>query len=404
MLTNRYQDSIAHILQSTSEPQSVDDIQEQLIRLHAGESTSRSTIYRTLNKLYQAVPDANGRYVWLSHILDGVVVRHPLTVDEARRGYIHLDELEHAIFFPQFFQNHVPDQRVTEIELLNGPVLTVGAYIESKTWALGLGSDFSRWIRQVGGDGRDSLIITVVDARNGKYAIRLQPRESRPLLTNQRNAELAIQTEAIISGDRSSQAAMQTWQLVARLIARNVFHSPLPPDDLHSVLLNYSTLRCIDGTSYAVGTLAGDVERVTDQLPDPPADGQEGESPEVLEAAVDLFGWLRDRDFIGSNDVTSVLGSEALSQDFLERMDQDSDSCTEYERYLHYCTDSGQQSIPLSHDDFHLLSTEFEYLLALQQEFGTLLHEQRLRKSELKARLHLREPAYLDDDPDVHDC
>ena len=397
MPTIRYSESISKILQAERQPLTVDDLQRRLEKEHCGYSTSRSTIYRTLNRLYQAVASSAGHYTWLTHLLADNVIRHPLTVDEARRGYIHLDELEHALFFPEFFQHHVPDQRSIRIELVNGPILEASAYIEENVWALGLGEDFSHWIEQMGGDGHDSLVISVVDAYTGRYQFRLQPRESRPLLTVQRNTELALQAEAILASDRSSSSIMPTWDLVARLIARGIFHNPIPPDDLHTVLHHFSSLRCVNGSAYTAATGGSDFETES-----PPGVDRAQPDSEVIEAAVDLFEWLRERDFIGSNDVNSMLDLDR-DDDVREPFENGpcSELCDDYNIYLNRHETSGQQVIALSHSDYHLLHAELGCLLALQQEFGTLLNEQLLRKSELIARLYLYEPARHDDDFDL---
>ena len=100
------------------------------------------------------MPVSPGHYGWLSHLLSGAVFRHPLTSEETRRGYLLLDELEHTVFFPQFFQHYRPDDRVLTIELFGGPTIRAEAAIERKTWSLRLGQEFADWIDELGAKPR----------------------------------------------------------------------------------------------------------------------------------------------------------------------------------------------------------------------------------------------------------
>nr|HMN28596.1 hypothetical protein [Caldilineaceae bacterium] len=54
---------------------------------------ARQAVHRAIKQLFQAVPVAPNRFGWLSRLLDRNVFRHPLTSEEARRGFIMLDEL-----------------------------------------------------------------------------------------------------------------------------------------------------------------------------------------------------------------------------------------------------------------------------------------------------------------------
>ena len=169
---------IAQILADAPSSLSIDELTDALKEHRPLNKGTRSAIYRALNKLYQAVPVGAGQYGWFSSLLQNNLFRHPLVTEEARRGYLLMDELEHAVFFPQFFQAHRSDNRVLTVDLLGGPVVRGEAYIEHKTWSLRLGYDFVQWVDSQGGRGRDDILIRVDDAEAGRYTLRLQPRES----------------------------------------------------------------------------------------------------------------------------------------------------------------------------------------------------------------------------------
>ena len=174
-----YTESVAHVLSGSSEPLTIDDLLGEIEQLRPVGTGGRSAVYKAVASLYQAVPVSRSRYGWLSNLLAGNTFRHPLTAREARKGFLMLDELEHAVFFPEFFQTYRPVSRTLTIDLLSGPTLTASANIEQKTWALTLGPEFTQWIEDVGGGRGDSIIIQVVDAIAGHYILRLQPHESR---------------------------------------------------------------------------------------------------------------------------------------------------------------------------------------------------------------------------------
>ncbi|MBK8049081.1 MAG: hypothetical protein IPK16_19395 [Anaerolineales bacterium] len=245
--------SVAGALSSTDQPLAIDTLVDRVRGARPDTKGVRTGVYRALKQLYQAVPVAPDRYGWLSHLLRDNVVRHPLSNEEVRRGYLLLDELEHAILFPQFFQNHRPDNRKVTIELFGDEVLQAEAAIEKRTWSLKLGEPFVKWIDDQGGQGRDDIIISVRDAVAGIYQVRLLPREGRDEETiEQRSIAVAAVAEELVMDLRRAERAVPAWELVALLIGRGLYVDPVPPDDLHLLLQRHSMLALLEGEGYTV--------------------------------------------------------------------------------------------------------------------------------------------------------
>jgi hypothetical protein len=384
---------VADALSASDQPLSVDVLLSQIARRRPLGKGARSAVYRAINKLFQAVPVAPGRYGWLSHLLGGAVLRHPLTSEEIRRGFLLLDELEHMVFFPQFFQTNEPDDRTLNIELFGGESIQAEASIERKTWSLRLGPEFTAWIDMQGGQSKDDLLIFVRDAAAGKYMLRLNLREMRDeRAIRQRNIQLALAAEDIVAEDRSTRHAMPTWELVARLVGRGLFGDQPAVDDLHYVLHEFSMLRFRDGLGYQ---LVGD------------DDARLLEQPGIqfsLPADFDDFAAAGDEDDEDdeSDDEWSLLRAgddpDALTSD---------EGCASYQAYLETFLALEPNGQPLPHEDFHLLEAELELLVRLEQEFGRLLPDQAERRDLLASTLFIDPNEFsengwdMPEDPDV---
>ncbi len=394
---------VAEILSNAQTPLSVESLISRIAKHRPIGSGARSAVYQAVGKLYQAIPVGPGQFGWLSCLLKDQLFRHPLARNEIRKGTLLLDELEHAVFFPGFFQNHRPDSRLISVALMGGPTLRAHAEIERGTWALRLGPAFAEWVDQAGGTTEDDLLIQVKDAVGGEYVMRLQPKESRQEgLIRGRNVALSRAAEAIVGRDRKSRAAMPVWELAGALIGQGVYSDEVPPDDMHLVLHEYSTLRLLEDGGYTA---------------DGQNDGAEGAAPHGRESAPkaeeppqNRYGfWMGNWEgggldqFIHGN---GHAGLPSLEWGRGESASEDSegDTCEAYQAYLSELEESAPENSPLSHMEFHLLEAELEMLVNLEHEFGNLMPEQERRKIELADRLFI-DPDYLlggDWDQDDH--
>jgi hypothetical protein len=379
---------VVQVLSASPQPMSLDTLLSTIERKRPMTKGARQAVHRAIKQLYQAVPVAPNRYGWLSRLLDRNVFRHPLTSEEARRGFIMLDELEHAVFFPEFFQTYQPEERKLQVELFGGPIIEAEAYVERNTWSLRLGKEFVDWVNELGGQGRDDLLIMVHDATDGRYLLRLQPRESRDEnAIQQRNVRLATLAEEIVADGRPNDEMMPTADLAARLIGRGFFRESVPADDLHYVLHHYSTLLFQNGLGYGQDVHQPEADRVFSASAPYFADPAFGDASDML---FDDFA-------LEAGEPMDDLFADGSSADFFD------DSCPSYEAYLQSFEEAELTGEPLSHSDFHLLEAELESLLSLEEEFGYLLPEQLVRKDQLAERLFIDPETLLDNDADGPD-
>ena len=394
---------VAEILSNAPTPLSVDTLVSRIAKRRPVGSGARGAVYQAISKLYQAIPVGSERFGWLSCLLRGQHFRHPLTRGEIRKGTLLLDELEHAVFFPQFFQTHRPDTRLISVELMGGPTLQMHAEIERGTWALRLGQSFVKWVDQAGGTTEDDLLIQVKDAVSGEYGMRLQPKESRQEeLIRKRNVVLSRAAEQIVSRDRKTRAAMPVWELAGALIGQSVYDDEIPPDDMHFVLHKYSSLRLIEDAGY---TTDGKDDRSSDAAPNGRETPSKSEKPPKNQYGFLLENW----DVAGLDQFLHGNGhpeppSVEWGRGELSASDSEGDSCEAYQAYLSELKEFAPDMTPLNHTEFHLLEAELEMLVSLEHEFGFLMPEQERRKNELADRLFI-DPDYLlggDWDQDDH--
>ena len=378
---------VADVMRTSPQPLRVEDLVSQMSAWGLPTQSIGSAVNRALNRLYQAVPVAAGQYGWLSHLLDGRIFRHPLANDEARRGFLLMDELEHAVFFPQFFQSHRPDNRMLTIELLGGPTIEAKAYIEKRTWSLALGSEFVEWLDLLGGQEGDSVMIMVDDATAGKYTLRLQPYEGRDDNAIQsRNIHLALVAEEIVREEGNGRDAVPAWELAARLVGRGVYDDPTPPDDLHCVLHQYSLLHFNSDAGYSAAPVKDG--RAQTQLS--PQAKSNGLNPLYDIPAVD--GKHNDVWNESEADTTEL---DACVNLFAEHTDTEADI---YEAYLDNLELFGEGDLPLSHADYFILKAELDSLVKIEKRFGALLSEQQMRKELLSDLLFIDTDSVQDDD------
>lgn len=393
-----YTECVATILQQSDAPLTLDEMLEEMHAMREVGAGARTAAGRALTQLFQAVQVSRERFGWLPKLVTGSYIRHPLSDQEVKRGFLMLDELEHAAFFPEFFQNHSHNERSIQVHLLDGPTVNGSAYVERRTWSLHLGNAFATWVDRLGGTGNDSIIIYVDDAERGEYTLRLQPHEMRDLGTlKERNFELAMTAEAVVREDRRQRELIPAWDLAAALLARGVYKPTNPPDEVHAVLYHFSQLALEEGEGYKLDLAQKRrIERLTPHRND--------RSHDAVDSAMRFLGWLEqddDASVESSEDWLDVFaqGDSELADDY----GAEEEFCNAYMRYLDRVSLAEPGLDTLSHRDFHLVAAELEYMLALEQEFEDLLPDQVERKLSLADRLLLDPEAISNEDLDIPD-
>lgn len=406
-----YAACVEQVLSSSTEPLTADELVEGVRRCRTITKGARSAIGRALEALYQAVPLLDARYGWLPTLMRDSVIRHTLEVEEMRGGFVLLDELEHALFFPRFFQNLEAEERTLQVDLFGEELVEAQLSARNGMWALAFGSRLSEWLEEAGATPGDDLLMRVVDAHAGRYSLRVQPVEARdePAI-HERNAALADLAEEL-GREILHRHSLYTWQLVARLIGRGFYQHPVPPDDLHFVLEEYSRLHLVEGLGYelqlaegrppgltARGATAPVAPAPTAELrtgkPARPAQEKKGGKPAQSSGAGNSQSFTKRIVFGPRSTMPGAQGDDMKSP--FESDEPGEDTCEAYEEYLAAHEEAQRRGDPLTHDDFHLLEAELESLVDLELEFGYLMVDQNQRKLDLAERLFIDPESLVD--------
>jgi len=388
---------VAEILRTAGQPLTVQQLAAQVRATHPHSTDATRLVRTALETLFQAVPVSADRYGWFTNLLAGNTIRHPLTGDEAIRGYLLMDELEHAAFFPEFFQFQHTNERIVQVELFGGPTIPGEAYIERKTWSLYLGPQFARWIEQQGGEETDDLLILVNDAAAGRYTLRLHPREIRNnSKIHSHNMHTALLAEDIVRRWRTQADPFPTWHLAAALVGHGMYATNTPPDDLHCVLHQYSLLH-YNGTGYVLKRDdTGDGPHTTDMTERPSPFLPQAQSPDSIFDMPAAEG-RADPESTESMDALSSLDRAedgfADEYEMPEQFDPPGPGSpysglrARYDAYLDRSRRDHDDDVPLSIEEFGLLDSELQALAQLEERFGYLLAEQKQRQQELLVHL-----------------
>lgn len=394
-----YLDCVRAALSSAASPQTFDELVSRVADMRPAVKSSRASVYRATEELYEAVRlepytqrfNGDTRIGWLSRMIQGSTVRHSLEREEVRGGYVRLDELEHALLVPHFFQDLTAEERPLTVELFGGDVVDAAVKSNRDVWSLEVGRPMVQWLDDQGAMSDDDLILHVVDAFEGRYALRLQPREVRDEdAIDARNRQLARAAEEIAVGLGREQESIYTWNLVARLLANGHYRELPAPDDLHYVLQEYSRLEMVSGMGYEVD-IAG-ASLAAPSRPDTDAGTRARTRGRAVSASPARMGQRGGRNTPA--DIAKGRGQEM--QAFEWGGSEEEDSCEAYEEYLEAFREEKRDGAPHSHDDFHLLAAELEALVDLELEFGYLMPDQNQRKTDLADRLFIDPESLVD--------
>ncbi|MHB8674778.1 MAG: hypothetical protein ACYDAK_14010 [Candidatus Limnocylindrales bacterium] len=233
-----YTDLVYEVLSSAEHPLTFQEIFDAVSeRRSITTKNPKGTIRSALSQGVQLVNVGDGRYGYLPRLVQGSLLRVPLTEKKpANHPLVFPDEVRQALW-PSFFESQKRSTRnPVQARLPNGGEVSLSLdFLGTGTW----GSQMPESLRQllitsyaaVG----DSLLIKVTDAMTGHCDVTYEPRRKRDeAAIAQRNRELADVAYQILREGRNYE--LPIWNLVIPLLARGAYRADVAPDSLETVL------------------------------------------------------------------------------------------------------------------------------------------------------------------------
>ena len=230
----------------------------------------RSTIRNAISnvRLIASQGGRPARYTWWPRHLAHNTFRQPLAGSDLKDGTLALNEDVWTAFWPDFHGG--PSRRQTQVtlDLADGPALQ--ARIEHLgpkhlCWGIPSTPALADWYREQEATPKDDLIVRVSDVDARRYAVALCRRSDRDeTAIAARNRALADAAEPVV---RAGRPPLPHFDLIPRLVARNAYRNPLPPDPWKKVLR--ADLRFVMG-KHSVDLAAGIVDYLEREQEVPP--------------------------------------------------------------------------------------------------------------------------------------
>ncbi|HET7767302.1 MAG TPA: hypothetical protein VFN74_00925, partial [Chloroflexota bacterium] len=197
-------------------------------------------IRSVLSQSHQLVAVGEGRYAFLPRLLDGTVVRLPLTEKRPAHHPLMFTEEVRLALWPDFFDNqkHKLDRPITAT-LPDGSALTLALEYTGVPggggWGAVLPERLRRYLVECRAAAGDALLVRVVNGVAGTCDTWFESHATRPetAIAERNQAVLSLMYEHL---RRSRSSFVPLWELVVPLLARGHFRDAVPPDSLATIL------------------------------------------------------------------------------------------------------------------------------------------------------------------------
>ena len=232
-----YADLVVQVVREAPEPLPFAEIMERVNALFPiATNNPKSTIRNAINQSRLVVSTGDGRYGWKYRLLNGAVIRLPLSkVGLTQRRVIYSDELRDALW-PAFFEiQKRKDRAPIHLKLPGEKSVTWPLeFFGNGIWGTSGSPEFWDWLEKTNPQPDDALIFRVVDGEARRYAVEFQPRSKRDeLAIASRNQQIL---QAVTRYNQGSHGVIAIWDISSRLLCTGQYHHPLPPDPLDILL------------------------------------------------------------------------------------------------------------------------------------------------------------------------
>lgn len=233
-----YTDVVHHLVRDSAEPLTINEIVD---RLNESESenppkNARATVRSALRTsgLIKAV--GKSQFDWIPRILRGVRMRHTLQVTELAEQKLDWDTDLLIAQWPAVEEAETRRERddVTW-KLEGGPSVALALIDQDDHYSSTPDASFWAWLKDLGAEPGDDLIVTATDPINHQYEAVFQKRSERnEKLIEERNRVIKRRTGDYLQTQRDNLAKPR--EIVAALIANKSYHDSVPPQTVSNNL------------------------------------------------------------------------------------------------------------------------------------------------------------------------
>jgi hypothetical protein len=232
-----YADLVIQVVREALEPLPFTEILERVNALSSITTRNpKSTIRNAVSLSRLVVATGDGRYGWKYRLINGAVIRLPLSEAAlVQRRLIYSEELRDALW-PAFFESQkYSDRAPVHLALPGGKNVEWSLdFFGDGIWGTGGSAEFWDWLEASSMRPGDELIVQVVDGEARRYSLEFRPRSERDeQAIAERNQQIL---QAAARYNLKSREIRAIWEVSSHLLCTGQYHSPIPPDPLEIVL------------------------------------------------------------------------------------------------------------------------------------------------------------------------
>jgi tetratricopeptide (TPR) repeat protein len=285
---------VTEVLMTADHPLTIAEVKSRVEMFRPVDTRNpQATIRNAINsvRLIASLGGRPARYTWWPRHLADNSFRQPLVGSDLESGTLALGEEVWAGVWPDFQAGPSRRQGEATLILASGPVLQVR--IEhlvpgQPVWGVPPTPALADWYREQRAIPEDALTVRVLAVDERRYAVELCRRHERDeAAISARNQALADAAEKVV---RAGQPPTAYFDLIPRLIARDAYRDPLPPDPWRSVLRSDLRFVVHNRNVFLTERLVNDLEWEMEVPPDvysvprPQGDRRKARSEEVRQA------------------------------------------------------------------------------------------------------------------------
>ncbi len=230
-------DLVLRVLREAHRPLTVEEILAGVQKLAPVHSANpKNTMRKAISQMFLVQPTTDGRYGYLPYLLQDNRFRHPIERGALQRDYFLLEpEIVTALWPATFEIAKRRDDGPAFLQLQGQEEAEAHrVYREVEGWGMRAGPEFWNWLEGLNAHTGDELFFTVLNAEERRFAVAFARKGDRDEhAIAERNLLVADQMEGLL---KAAHDAVILSNLAVRLIGLDVYHHPIPPDPLATII------------------------------------------------------------------------------------------------------------------------------------------------------------------------